>query len=123
MDHGQTEIKRGVQTWPQEAFFFQSWTFQNFGSGQQRKGFEPLVPKFGVFCRGIIINTMVLIHVGWTMVKQRSNEEFKRGPRRRFFSKIGHFKTLEVGSSEKVSNRLFQSLGSFVGVLLLIPWC
>ena len=59
MDHGQTEIKRGVQTWPQEAFF----------------------------------------------------------------SKIGHFKTLEVGSSEKVSNRLFQSLGSFVGVLLLIPWC
>ena len=103
--------------------FSQSWTFQNFGSGQQRKGFEPLVPKFGFFCRGIIINTMVLIHVGWTMVKQRSNEEFKRGPRRRFFSKVGHFKTLEVGSSEKVSNRLFQSLGSFVGVLLLIPWC
>ena len=54
MDHGQTEIKRGVQTWPQEVFF----------------------------------------------------------------SKVGHFKTLEVGSSEKVSNRLFQSLGSFVGVLL-----
>ena len=102
--------------------FFQSWTFQNFGSGQQRKGFEPLVPKFGVFCRGTIINTMVLIHVGWTMVKQRSNEEFKRGPEA-FFPKVGHFKTLEVGSSEKVSNRLFQSLGSFVGVLLLIPWC
>ena len=75
------EFKRG----PRRCFFPKLDMSKNFGSGQQRKGFEPLVPKFGVFCRGIIINTMVLIHVGWTMVKQRSNEEFKRGPRRRFF--------------------------------------
>ena len=102
--------------------FFQSWTFQNFGSGQQRKGFEPLVPKFGVFCTGIIINTMVLIHVGWTMVKQRSNEEFKRGPRRRFFQRWT-FQNFGSGQRRKGFEPLVPSLGSFVGVLLLIPWC
>ena len=57
---------------------------------------------------------MVLVHVAWSTVKQRSDGVFERDPRRSFF-KVGQFKPLDVDSSEKVWNDLFQSLDSLEG--------